>query len=148
MKHLSHATEHDRERRGSSRSPAIYRVGFAPTQRESSVTRRASRPAETETQKGQKPKPEERRWIILAQDGRHVTMGRAAPPSEAEVEAAAAALAAQGLAGWLATLDGNYWSRRRVTLAPVQTLGDGASLHWPAAITAFEAARQRSRRPL
>ena len=63
------------------------------------------------------PKSAERRWIILAQDGRHVTMGRAAPPSEAEVAAAAAALAAQGLAGWLATLDGNYWSHRRVALA-------------------------------
>lgn len=92
--------------------------------------------------------PSERRWIILAQDGRHVTMGRAAPPSEAEVEAAAAALAAQGLAGWLATLDGNYWSRRRVTLAPVQMLGDCATLDWPTAITAFEAARQRALRSL
>ena len=90
----------------------------------------------------------ERRWIILAQDGRHVTMGRAAPPSEAEVEAAAAALTAQGFAGWLATLDGNYWSRRRVTLAPVQLLGDDATLDWPAAITAFEATRQRALRPL
>ena len=96
----------------------------------------------------QGPKVLERRWIILAQDGRHVTMGRAAPPSETEVEAAAAALVAQGLAGWLATLDGIYWSRRRLTLAPVQTLGDGASLDWPAAITAFEAARQRALRPL
>ncbi len=96
----------------------------------------------------QKPNVAERRWIILAQDGRHVTMGRAAPPSEAEVETAAAALAAQGLAGWLATLDGNYWSRRRVVLAAVQTLGDGAALDWPAAITAFEAARQRALRPL
>jgi hypothetical protein len=67
----------------------------------------------------------------------------AAPPTAAEVEAAAAALAAQGLAGWLATLDGNYWSRRRVALAPVHVLGDGATLDWPAAITAFEAARQR-----
>jgi len=95
-----------------------------------------------------KPKSAERRWIILAQDGRHVTMGRAAPPSEAEVEAAAAALAAQGLAGWLATLDGNYWSRRRVALAQVQTLGDGATLDWSAANTAFEAARQRALRPL
>ena len=94
------------------------------------------------------PKGVERRWIILAPDGRHVTMGRAAPPSDAEVEAAAAALVAQGLAGWLATLDGNYWSRRRVALAPVQMLGDGASLNWPAAITAFEAARQRALRPL
>ncbi|CAH0163252.1 hypothetical protein [Roseomonas sp. CECT 9278] len=92
--------------------------------------------------------PSERRWIILAQDGRHVTMGRAAPPSEAEVEAAAAALSAQGLAGWLATLDGNYWSRRRVTLAPVQMLGDEATLNWPAAITAFEGARQSALRPL
>ena len=71
------------------------------------------------------PMPSERRWIILAQDGRHVTMGRAAPPSEADVEAAAAVLTAQGLSGWLATLDGNYWSRRRVALAPVQMLGDG-----------------------
>ena len=96
----------------------------------------------------QKSMPAERRWIILAQDGRHVTMGRAAPPSEDEVEAAAAALAVQGLAGWLATLDGNYWSRRRVALAPVQMLGDDASLDWPAAITAFEAARQRALRPL
>ena len=96
----------------------------------------------------QKPKSAERRWIILAQDGRHVTMGRAASPSEAEVETTAAALAAQGLAGWLATLDGNYWSRRSVILAPVQLLGDGATLDWPAAVTAFEAARQRALRPI
>lgn len=96
----------------------------------------------------QKPKSAERRWIILAQDGRHVTMGRAAPPSEAEVETTAAALAAQGLAGWLATLDGNYWSRRSVVLALVQLLGDGATLDWPAAVTAFEAARQRALRPI
>ena len=88
--------------------------------------------------------PSERRWIILAQDGRHVTMGRAAPPSEAEVAAAAAALAAQGLAGWLATLDGNYWSRRRVTLAAerrnpsVQTQ----------AITAAQRMIERSRKPI
>jgi len=94
------------------------------------------------------PMATERRWIVLAQDGRHVTMGRAAPPTEAEVEAAAAALTAQGLAGWLATLDGNYWTRRRVSLAPVQMLGDSATLDWPAAITAFEAARQRALRPL
>ncbi len=96
----------------------------------------------------QGPKVVEKRWIIIAQDGRHVTMGRAAPPSEAEVEAASAALAVQGLAGWLTILDGNYWSRRRVALAPVQMLGDGAGLDWPAAITAFEAARQRAIRPL
>ena len=87
-------------------------------------------------------------WIvarILAQDGRHVTVGRAAPPSDAEIAAAAAALVAQGLAGWLATLDGNYWTRRRVALAPVQILGVNATLDWHAAISAFEAARQPAR---
>jgi len=75
-------------------------------------------------------------------------MGRAAAPSEAEVQAAAAALTAQGLAGWLATLDGDYWSRRRVALTPLQILGDGATLDWPAAIAAFGVARQRALRPL
>jgi len=55
---------------------------------------------------GRMPMATERRWIILAQHGRHVTMGRAALPSEPEVETPAAAWVAQGLAGWLATLDG------------------------------------------
>jgi len=41
----------------------------------------------------------DRRWIILAQNSRLVTMGRAAPPSDAEVQAATAALTAQGLSG-------------------------------------------------
>jgi hypothetical protein len=83
----------------------------------------------------------QRRWIILAQDGRHVTMGRAAPPSAAEVEAAAAALAAQGLAGWLATLDGDYWGRGRVELAPMQIIGTPVAMEWAAAVAAFGARR-------
>ena len=70
----------------------------------------------------QGPKAAKRLWIILVQDGRHVTVGRAAPPSDAQIAAAAAALTAQGLAGWLATLDGNYWWHRCVTPAPVQIL--------------------------
>ena len=91
----------------------------------------------------------DRRWIILAQDGRHVTVGRAAPPSEAEIEAASAALAAQGLAGWLATLDGNYWSRRRITIAPVQIVGDDAPLDWSAAMPELTAStREAAKRPL
>jgi len=35
-----------------------------------------------------------------------------------------------------------------VALTPVQILGDDATLDWPAAISAFEAARQRAIRPL
>lgn len=50
-----------------------------------------------------------RRWIVLGQDGRHVTLGRAAPPSAEEIAATSDALNRQGLAGWIATLDGDYW---------------------------------------
>jgi len=57
------------------------------------------------------------------------------------------ALAAQGLAGWFATLDGNYWSRRRVRLESVQTLGDDAGLDWPTAVAAFNAARKAATAP-
>ena len=41
----------------------------------------------------------DRRWIVLATDGKHATLGRAAQPTEAEVAQAASALAAAGLAG-------------------------------------------------
>ena len=88
----------------------------------------------------------ERRWIVLGQDGRHVTLGRVTPPSAEEIAAASKAMEAQGLAGWIATLDGDYWGRGRVTLAPVQIIGAGATLDWAAAVAAFEQARQRARR--
>jgi hypothetical protein len=87
-----------------------------------------------------------RRWIVLGQDGRHVTMGRVAPPSAEEIAAARDALHRQGLAGWIATLDGDYWDRGRVTLEPLQTIGAAATLDWPAAVSAFLEARQRARR--
>lgn len=89
----------------------------------------------------------ERRWIVLGQDGRYVTLGRAAPPSAEKIAAADDALAQQGLAGWLATLDGDYWGRGRVALAPVQIIGAAAVLDWRAAVTSFEDARRRARRP-
>ncbi len=86
----------------------------------------------------------QRRWIVLGQDGRHVTLGRAAPPSAEEIAAASEAMAAQGLAGWLATLGGDYWGRGRVTLAPVQAIGAAVALDWPAAVAAFGAARRQA----
>ncbi|MBS7789396.1 hypothetical protein KTR66_05290 [Roseococcus sp. SDR] len=88
----------------------------------------------------------ERRWIVLAQDGRHVSLGRAAPPTAEEIATASDGLARQGLAGWIATLDGAYWGRARVTLTPVRTIGADTTLDWPAAVAAFEQARQRARR--
>jgi hypothetical protein len=89
--------------------------------------------------------PAPRTWIVLGQDGRSITLGRAAP-SDDEIVAASVALAAQGLGGWVVTLDGSYWGRGGVTLAPVRTIGVAADLDWPTAVTALLDARQRARR--
>ena len=87
----------------------------------------------------------ERRWIILAADGRHSTLGCHAPPDEEEVAQAASALAAVGLAGCYVILDGDYWSRRTpVVLTAVRPLAGAADAEWSAAVTAFDALRAAS----
>ena len=83
------------------------------------------------------------RWIALGTDGRHVSLGRS-EPSEAEVMAASDALAAQGLSGWLARMQGEYYSRRRVTLEPLQRIGAPHDADLQAALTVFHAARHRA----
>jgi len=85
----------------------------------------------------------ETRWIVLGTDGRHVSLGRT-EPSEAEVMAASDALAAQGLSGWLACMQGDYYSRKNVTLEPLQRIGAEHDADWQAALSAFHAARRRS----
>jgi hypothetical protein len=86
--------------------------------------------------------PRRLRWIILAADGRHSTLGRSAPPDEEEEAKAASALAAVGLAGWYVILDGDYWSRwTPVVLTPLRPLAHAAAADWPAAVAAFEAIR-------
>ncbi|MCA3284905.1 MAG: hypothetical protein ING16_18815 [Roseomonas sp.] len=85
----------------------------------------------------------ETRWIVLGRDGRHVSLGRT-EPSEAEVASASDALAAQGLSGWLARMQGDYYSRARVTLEPLRAIGAGPEADWKAALSAFHAARQRA----
>ncbi|MCA3385442.1 MAG: hypothetical protein INF78_11970 [Roseomonas sp.] len=85
----------------------------------------------------------EQRWIVLGADGRHVSLGRT-EPSEAQVKAASDALAAQGLSGWLARMQGDYYSRREVTLEPLQRIGAAQEPDWQAALSAFDAARQRA----
>ncbi|MCA3291674.1 MAG: hypothetical protein ING00_02935 [Roseomonas sp.] len=85
----------------------------------------------------------EQRWIVLGDDGRHVSLGRT-EPSEAQVKAASDALAAQGLSGWLARMQGDYYSRRKVTLEPLQRIGAAQEPDWQAALSAFDAARQRA----
>ncbi|MCA3288612.1 MAG: hypothetical protein ING09_18930 [Roseomonas sp.] len=85
----------------------------------------------------------ETRWILLGADGRHISLGRT-EPSEAEITAASDALAAQGLSGWLARMQGDYYSRRKVTLEPLQSIGAEHEADWQAAVAAFHAARQRA----
>jgi hypothetical protein len=85
----------------------------------------------------------ETRWIVLGTDGRHISLGRT-EPSEAAIATASDALAAQGLSGWLARMQGEYYSRRRVTLEPLQRIGISHDADWQAALTAFHAARHRA----
>ena len=85
----------------------------------------------------------EARWIVLGTDGRHVSLGRT-EPNEAEIATASDALAAQGLSGWLARMQGDYYSRRRVTLEPLQRIGIAHDADWQAALAAFHAARHRA----
>jgi hypothetical protein len=85
----------------------------------------------------------EQRWIVLGTDGQHVSLGRT-EPSEAEVKAASDALAAQGLSGWLARMQGDYYSRGKVTLEPLRRIGAAHDADWQAALSAFLAARHRA----
>jgi hypothetical protein len=85
----------------------------------------------------------ETRWIVLGTDGRHVSLGRA-EPSEAEVLAASNALATQGLSGWLARMQGDYYSRSKISVEPLQRIGAAHDADWQPTLAAFHAARHRA----
>jgi hypothetical protein len=85
----------------------------------------------------------ERRWIVLGEDGRHVTMGRNSDPSPEEIAQAEAGLAAQGLAGWLAVMEGAYYQRRKPSLMMVRPLCNPRR-PFAEAMDAFQAARKAS----
>lgn len=87
----------------------------------------------------------QQRWAVPGSDGRHVSLGRT-EPSEAEVMAASEALAAQGLSGWLVRMQGDYYSRRKVMLEPLQRIGAPHDADWQAALAALHAARCRATR--
>jgi hypothetical protein len=87
----------------------------------------------------------ETRWIVLGTDGRHVSLGRT-EPSEAEITAASDALATQGLSGWLARMQGEYYSRSKISVEPLQRIGITHDADWQAALAAFHAARRYTTR--
>ena len=86
----------------------------------------------------------QQRWIVLGANGRHMSLGRATPPTDIEIIGVSDALTAQGLSGWLACMQGDYYSRRKVTLDPLQRIGIAHDGDWQAALAAFQTARRRA----
>ncbi len=86
----------------------------------------------------------ERRWVILDTLGRHITVGRHSDPSDAELDAAAVALAGEGVGGWLATLTGSYYGRRPVQIHKVAELVAGP-VSFDLAAALFQAKREAVR---
>lgn len=85
----------------------------------------------------------ERRWIVLGTDGRYVTLGRASDPSEEEVRGAEEALRTQGLAGWLAVMEGNPYVGAVPRLMEVRALAGPAVPFTEAAAACVHAIRER-----
>ncbi len=86
----------------------------------------------------------EHRWLVLAEDGRHVTLSRQTDPTDDEIARSAEALCATGQGGWLAVLEGRYYQRRdKVSLLMVRQLGPTKTA-WEAAAEAFLTARRRA----
>jgi hypothetical protein len=83
----------------------------------------------------------QQRWIVLGADGRHISLGRATPPTDIEITATSDALAAQGLSGWLVCMQGDYYSRRKVTLDPLKRIGAAHEPDLQAALAAFQRLR-------
>lgn len=64
----------------------------------------------------------DRRWVIVSEDGRYTTIGRASDPTDAQLREAEDALRRQGLAGWLAVMSGSAYGRKVPSLMVVRPL--------------------------
>lgn len=64
----------------------------------------------------------EKRWLIVAEDGRHTTLGRHTDPTGDQIERCGTQLDRLGLAGWLVVSEGVYYSNAPVTLLMVRPI--------------------------
>lgn len=87
----------------------------------------------------------ERRWVVVGEDGRYVTLGRASDPTETEILEAEKALLAQGLSGWLAVMQGNPYVGAVPRLMEVRALGKPTAAFEKAADACVEAILSRRR---
>ena len=83
----------------------------------------------------------EKRWLIIAQDGRHVTLGRHTSPAPDEISTAGSQLDKLGLAGWLVVSEGAYYSNGAVDLLFVKPITKLIG-NWDKANSAFYSIRQ------
>jgi hypothetical protein len=69
----------------------------------------------------------ERRWVVVAPDGRYVSLGQNSDPSDDEISIAERGLLAQNLSGWLAIMEGDPWVGKPPRLLEVRPLASPAS---------------------
>jgi len=85
-----------------------------------------------------------KRWMIIAEDGRHVTLGQHRSPTEEEIGQVTASLSAHGLGGWLVLGNGDYYQiRKPFDLENVRQVSDG-QVPWEVVETRFRDLRSRS----
>jgi len=79
----------------------------------------------------------DRRWIVLAEDGRYVTLGRATDPATSELDGAEASMKSAGIRGYLAVLGGSPHAQEPPEIVLVRPLADAAPEGFAAACEAF-----------
>lgn len=85
-----------------------------------------------------------KRWMIIAEDGRHATLGQHRSPTEEEIGQVTASLSAHGLGGWLVLGDGDYYQiRKPFDLEKIRQVSD-SQVPWEVAETRFRDLRNQS----
>jgi len=67
-----------------------------------------------------------RRWVVLSEDGRYATLGQATDPTPEEILHVEDAMRGQGLAGWLAVMEGSPHAEAPPRLMEVRALNEPA----------------------
>lgn len=86
---------------------------------------------------------QERRWLLLAEEGSHSWLGRNTDPGEEDLSRAEAALIGAGVGGWVAVSEGDYWGIGRMTLLQVREI-NGPKVSFETAVEAFLTRRRRA----
>lgn len=91
----------------------------------------------------QPPQRQERRWIVLGDDGRHATLGRHTDPLSEAIDRAGAMLRAAGQGGWLAVTEGQYYGPGSLSVLMVREIAP-VRRPWKEVVALFHQARSRA----